>query len=200
MLPRSRVAVALACSVLGGCGPAKAPEPPLPAFVNVDIRGALIAPTKVGGSAWDGFGRLDGTAQLGLHQALRMVNPYAAAADFLANPTIAAIERPEPMGTVRATVNGTQVAALELPMAYSDTFTPLWSGARVSRLALTADTRVEVELIDKDLVKNDPMGAATITTSDVAAALRVGTVHHVNVAEQTNNQILFVDISAEPAR
>ncbi len=192
--------VMAACVMGAGCGQAKAPEPALPAFVDLDVRGALIGPTKVGGAGWDGLGRLDSSAQLGLHQALRMVNPYAAAADFLANPSMAAIERPEPKGAARATVNGVQVATLELPLVYRDTFTPMWSGARISRLALTTDTRVEVELLDADVLNDDPMGAATLTASDFASALRVGTVHHVPVAEQTNQQVLFIDISVEPAR
>lgn len=182
-----------------GCGAPRPPEKRLPAFVSVEVRGALIGPGKVDGAAWDGLGRLDATAQAGLGRALAAVDPYAAVVSFFANPALAALERPEPVGRVRATVNGVTVQELELPLAQRDTLTPVWNGTGLVRVPLVPDTRLELELYDKDLVNDDAMGAATITASDLATALRVGIVHHVRVAEQTNNQVLFVDISVEGA-
>lgn len=167
--------------------------------MNVEFRGALSGPSKFGGAAWDGLGQLDSSAQAGLGRALTAVDPYAAVLSFFANPALATLERPEPFGHARAAVNGVVVQALELPLAQHDTLTPMWSNARLVRVPLVVDTRLEIELYDKDLVNDDAMGAATITASDLATALRVGTVHHVRVAEQTNNQVLFVDISVEPA-
>jgi hypothetical protein len=88
---------------------------------------------------------------------------------------------------------------LELPLAQRDTLTPLWNNARLIRVPLVVDTRIEVERYDKDLVNDDAMGAATITASDIATALRIVTIHHVLIAEQPNNQVLFIDISVENA-
>jgi hypothetical protein len=181
------------------CGAPRAPTQTLPAFVNVEFRGALIGPSKFDGAAWDGPGQLDATAQNGLERALAALDPYAAVLSFFTNPALIALERPEPFGHVRAAVNGVVVQQLELPLTQRDTLAPLWSNARLIGVPLVVDTRLEIELYDKDLVADDGMGAATITASDVAAALRVGIVHHVRVAEQTNNQVLFIDISVEPA-
>lgn len=185
--------------VLASCGTPRAPEPALPAFVNVELRGGLIGPAKVGGAAWDGLGHLDAAAQGGLGRALAAVDPYAAVLSFFTNPALTALERPEPFGRVRATVNGVVVQELELPLAQRDTLTPVWSSTGFVRVPLVPDTRLEFELYDKDLVNDDAMGAATLTASDIAIALRVGVVHHVRVAEQTNNQVLFIDISVEAA-
>jgi hypothetical protein len=182
-----------------GCGALRAPQQSLPAFVDVEFRGALIGPSKFGGAAWDGLGRLDGSAQEGLAQALAAVDPHAAVLSFFTNPALAALERPEPFGHVRATVNGIVVQQLDLTLSQRDTLTPLWSNERLSRVPLVVDTRLEVELYDKDLVNDDAMGAATLKASDIAAALRVGTLHHVRVAGQTNNQVLFIDISVDGA-
>lgn len=192
-------AVVAIAALVASCGAPRAPEQTLPPFVNVEVRGALIGPSKFGGAAWDGLGRLDDSDQQGLARALAAVEPYAAVLSFFANPALAALERPEPSGHVRAAVNGVVVQQLDLPLAQHDTLTPLWNNARITRVPLVVDTRLEIELYDKDLVNDDAMGAATITASDMTAALRVGTVHHVRVAEQTNNQVLFIDISVEPA-
>ena len=43
------------------------------------------------------------------------------------------------------------------------------------------------------------MGAATINYAQLVAALRAGAIYRVRVAEQTNNQVLFVDISVDAA-
>jgi len=60
-------------------------------------------------------------------------------------------------------------------------------------------TRIEVDFFDKDFLSEDPMGAATISYAELVAALRNGATHRVRVAEQTNNQVLFVDISVDAA-
>lgn len=191
------VKVASISALVAGCGAPQAPQRTLPAFVNIEFRSALVGPSKFGGAAWDGLDELEDSAQKELGQALAAVDPYAAVLSYFTNPALMALERPEPFGHVRAAVNGVVVQQIELPLMQRDTLTPLWSKMRLIRVPLVVDTRLEVELYDKDLVNDDAMGAATITASDIATALRVGTVHHVRVAEQTNNQVLFIDISAE---
>jgi len=199
-LPLSKLALpaAIGAALAFGCGPATSPEPPLPTVVNVEFRQALIGPSKVGGAAWDGPGRLDSSAQGFLALALRAVNPYAAAVDVFANPAIAALERPEPRGRARCIVNGIRAQQVDL-VAQNNTLTPIWKDARLVRMPLGPSTRIELDFYDKDLLSDEPMGAATITYAQLVAALRAGATYRVRVAEQTNNQVLFVDISVDAA-
>jgi hypothetical protein len=67
---------------------------------------------------------------------------------------------------------------------------PGWSG-----VPLDQDIRFLVNLSDADLVYDDPIGTAEINMDDIKAALASKQVYHVNVADQTFNTILFVDIS-----
>lgn len=199
-LPLSMLAVpaALGAALASGCGPANAPGPQVPTVVNVEFRQALIAPSKVGGAAWDGPGRLDSSAQGFLAVALQAVDPYAAAVNAFANPAIAALERPEPRGRARCVVNGIRIQQLDL-VAQNNTLTPIWKDARLVDMPFGPATRIEVDFYDKDLLSEDPMGAATISYGELVAALRAGATHRVRVAEQTNNQVLFVDISVDAA-
>ena len=58
--------------------------------------------------------------------------------------------------------------------------------------------RLRVTVIDEDLWEDDPIGVAEINYDDVVAALEAGEVYQVKVAEQTQNQLLFVGISVMP--
>jgi hypothetical protein len=176
------------------CGRPSEPSAELPALVNVELRQALLGPNKVGGNAWDGLGRLDGNGQTLVLEALGKSDPIAELAVVFANPALAALEKPDPAGSVRCMSGPVEVQGLTLPKV-QDTFTPIWTGASMPRVPLAPTTRLEVDLWDKDLAVDDPMGTGTITYADLVRALREGTVHHVRVAEQTNNQVLFVDVS-----
>jgi hypothetical protein len=110
-----------------------------------------------------------------------------------------ALEKPEPRGRARALVNGAEVQATQLRTTQRDTLTPIWEDARFIRVPLNPTPRIELELYDKDLVNDDAMGTPIIVYSDLVAALRSGTLFHVPVADQTNNQVLFMDVLVEPA-
>jgi len=186
----------LACA----CSPAQAPETPLPGFVAVEFRGALIAPTKVNGAPWDGPGPLNASATTLVANAIADADPYHALLSVFANPAIAALDKPEPFGDAR--VMGAGVALLDVPLQTSerDTLTPIWTSATAPRVPLTPSTRIEVTLLDKDLQFDDAMGTATVTEGDLVAALRSGRVYHVPLAEQTHNQVLFLDLSVFAVR
>jgi hypothetical protein len=187
---------ALACA----CSPAQTPESPLPAFVAVEFRGALIAPTKVNGAPWDGPGPLDASAATLIAKALAGADPYDAALSVLANPAIAALDKPEPFGDARVMNAGAVLLHVPLQTSERDTLTPIWNSATAPRVPLAPSTRIEITLLDKDLEFDDAMGVATVTESDLVAALRAGTVYHVPLAEQTHNQVLFLDLSVYAAR
>jgi hypothetical protein len=197
-----RFCISLACAsglALMSCGHASEPTAQLPRFVNVEMRQALLGPSKVGGNAWDGLGRLDDNGRSLVVTALGKADPVAELAVVFANPALAALEKPDPGGSVRCMSGPVELQRLELPKV-QDTFTPIWSGAVLPRVPLAPATRLEVDLWDQDLAVDDPMGTSTITYAELVSALREGTVHHVRVAEQTNHQVLFVDVSVTGAR
>lgn len=177
------------------CSPSHAPETQLPGFVGVEFRGTLIAPMKVNGAPWDGPGPLDANATTLVGNALAHADPYRAVLSILANPAIAALDKPEPFGDAR--VMSASATLLDVPLQTSerDTLTPIWDAAVALRVALAPSTRIEVTLIDKDLQFDDAMGTATVTETDLVAALRSGKVYHVPLAEQTHYQVLFLDVS-----
>jgi hypothetical protein len=191
---RASFLLGFTASVVEGCGHASEPRSELPAFVNVEVRQARLGPSKVGGNAWDGFGRLDGNGQTLVLQALGKSDPIAELAVVFANPALAALEKPDPAGSVRCMSGAVELQRLTLPKV-QDTFTPIWTSTALTRVPLAQTTRLEVDLWDKDLAVDDPMGTSTITYTDLVSALQEGTVHHVRVAEQTNNQVLFIDVS-----
>jgi len=198
----ARLSVGLLCAfalATGSCGRASEPTSELPSFVSVEMRQALLGPSKVGGNAWDGFGRIDDRGQTLVLQALGKSDPVAELALVFANPALAALEKPDPAGSVRCMSGALELDRLNLPKV-QDTFTPIWSGRALPRVQLVPSTRLEVDLWDKDLAVDDPMGTSTITDTDLVSALREGTVHHVRVAEQTNNQVLFIDVAVTGVR
>jgi hypothetical protein len=136
-----------------------------------------------------------------IRAALQESDPYAAVLSAFANPTIAALEKPDPAGTAKAIgPDGIQVlAAIDLPK-FQDTLTPVWSNAFLKRVPLSPSARIEMVLIDKDLAVDDAIGTATIRYEDLVAALRARNVHHVPIADQTNRQALFIDVSVYAAQ
>jgi hypothetical protein len=172
----------------------------LPEFVNVEVRQALIGPTKMGGAPWDGPGHIEPQAISAVSLALEAPDPYTAVLSAFANPIIAGLEKPEPKGSVRAvSTDGTQVLAMVELRKMRDTITPLWSEAFLRNVPLNPSVRVEITLTDEDFSNDDPIGAATIRFDDLVAALHAGSVYHVPIADQTHRQALFVDLSVYPA-
>jgi hypothetical protein len=168
--------------------------------VTVRFEGALVGPGKVDHTTWDeSTSDIPQAAWDGLTQALAAANPYAAVVTLMAGPLLAPVAKPDPYGTV--SVDGVGVASqiqdlVPMASAPQDSFVvvapspPGWTGVRLDK-----DIRFRVHLLDSDLVYDDEIGVATINTDDLKAALEERKIHHVNVAGQTNNQLLFVDVS-----
>jgi hypothetical protein len=187
----------VACLAIA-CSGAQSSEPSasdLPPAVRVEFRQALLGPMKVGGAPWDGPGAVQPETVNAVTLALGAVNPQAELLALFANPAIAALDKPEPYGEARVVIAGSPIVVVKIDGAERDTLTPIWTTVALDRVPLQPDVRVEVTLYDRDLVNDDPMGAATITQQDLIAALQAGRIHHVRVAEQTNQQVLFLDIS-----
>ena len=93
---------------------------------------------------------------------------------------------------------------LEQPIVEeSDTFvsgTKTTSGAPLGWVDIPFSTslRVRVSLSDSDVLLDDTVGTAEIGYADLLEALAVGKTVPIGVADQTSNQLLFVDISVQP--
>ena len=82
-------------------------------------------------------------------------------------------------------------------MKKQDTFTPQWRSAW-DHVPLDGSARIHVEMIDRDLFLDDPMGVFEVNATWIQTALTAGRVVAVPVADQTNKQILFALVAARP--
>jgi hypothetical protein len=175
-----------------------------PVTVTVIFEGAVIGLGKVDHDPWDFDlgGAVPEAAWTELAKALTNSNPYGAVLGLFAQPLLQPVAKPDPYGMV--TVEGQGVRSesqwlAELGYEMKDTFRPAfpqrprWTGVPLDR-----DIRFTVQLLDEDLLEHDNIGTATINMDDVKAALAAKQVFHVNVAGQTDNQLLFFDISVLP--
>jgi hypothetical protein len=189
-----RGAILIAATAMGcGSGP-KFPSPPQ--LVGVILHGAVVAPTKIDGSAWDpDFGSAPaGAARALIAAALEEPVPYLAVLDVFQKPMAIALARPDPAGTAEVETpwgRGTR----DLPKI-QDTFTPTWQ-ARWDGVPLVEATRLRVSLTDKDVVNDDPIGDVVLNGTDLLAALKSARVAHVRVDDQSR-QILFLDVEVIP--
>jgi hypothetical protein len=163
--------------------------------MRVSIVDALIGPAKVSGLPWDGTGDAVDEGTWGeLAFALGGVDPYSAAAGILASLADSGTARPDPKGRVLL-YNAHEEIELELPMEFKNTYTPTWSDATLHGVPTSSELRLRVTLIDQDVMDDDPIGVVELTQSDLEAARVAGRVHHLQVNEQAQNQILFIGVS-----
>lgn len=178
-----------------GASPAYAvPARPMPTSVTVSIVGALIGPGKADGRTWDGPGHIDANAMGSVVGALAKANAYMAAAAVVGALSMDAFSKPDPYGYADLLAPN-QIARVALPLTYKDTFTPSWPGAELRNVPLRDGVRIRITLIDKDLSNDDPMGTVELNRNDLMAALEAGAVYPVRVAEQSANQVLFINVS-----
>jgi hypothetical protein len=189
-----------------GCGhaptapAANVPAPAPPPMVAVILHGAVIAPTKLDGTAWDvdlsGSPREAVAAVQALMAITDLPSIPAAIGLTFAKPCMVAIARPDPFGEAEVESNGS-VSSFQLPII-KDTFTPTWSGIRWSHVPLVSATRFRISLTDKDVAFDDPIGAATLNGEQLLPVLGAGTSVPVRVADQTQAQLLFVWLEVVP--
>jgi hypothetical protein len=134
-----------------------------------------------------------------LAQALGAPDPYVAVVVFITTAA-PALEKPEPFGSAELFAPGLATQAVQLDRrGQRDTFTPSWEGPPTWRnVPLSPTTRIRVLLSDRDIEYHDPMGTCDINYGDLVTALQARRVHHVKVADQTYQQVLFVGIEVWP--
>jgi len=176
--------------------------------VNLSIMGAVVGPTKWTGAPWDGRGKADPKAVKAVRKLMQGGGEVAAA--------IARIKELAPKGAASAPdVTGyviytgptsrelAQIASTRLALApkhepmennYQPRFDVGYRGWPVYRHSL-----FRLVLWDADRSHAEPMGVVKIRYRDIARAVESGKPTWVNVARQSYNQILFVEIRASKA-
>jgi hypothetical protein len=126
---------------------------------------------------------------------------FAAVETLLGDPSLNAITRPDPFGFAvlmapRYAHSGYVVGLSSRDTNDEDTFTPRWQ-PRITwpGVPLSDDTRILVELWDEDVDPEDLIGVAEISAVDLTEALEAKEPYPVEVADQTNNQLLFLKIA-----
>lgn len=185
-----------------GCGEgASSPEATLPSHVRVTLIDATTGVGKRDGKQWDGLGVIPEELLSVVSSALARKNPYVAVGSVLGPLAVDLFEKPDPKGWAEVWSGGVPAGRVDLKSTKEDTLEPQWRDAEgrapsFAGVPLHASTRVRVELVDDDNpLPDDAMGVCEIGYGELVAALQSQQVHHVNVAEQTRSQVLFVGIS-----
>ena len=176
----------------------------VPQAVSVYVVDAIIGPGKVTGGAWDGFGTVP-------PEVFDIVSNYVDLGnvdellDYIVNGGLAALAAPEPIGTADIDIGQGFLAEYQIVLAdktnnWEDTYTPTflngnggWTG-----VPFTEQTRIRVTLEDLDLQNDDPIGTAIINYGDLVEAWAENTKFWINVATQTQNQLLFLGVVVSP--
>jgi hypothetical protein len=202
--------VALVLAIALGCGNSRPQRPrlrmpppePLPSFVQVIIRDAVIAPSKSDGRVWDGFGSVPQDKLVSLGSLMRSGHPAAIAANvvtFVGSIAGHGVEAPEPYGMADLFVGGQSWGPRTLDrQGQRDTCTPFWDGATWDRVPLSPAVHISGQLLDRDIEYHDSIGNFVINYGHLVEALRARRVYPVKVDDQTSGQVLFVGLEVWP--
>lgn len=174
----------------------------LPEYVNVELIGALIAPTKADYSKWDGIDPDGGLIQA-VEDALVLAGEgvFVEVFDLLVDVANFAFDPPDAFGYAEIALGGVDVDAVDLAIEQDpvdDTFAPQWPGPPQPgwwSVALADMPSVRVTLTDADVVFNDTIGMAEIAYDDIVAAWLDQGIYPVRVDDQDLGRILFLTIS-----
>jgi hypothetical protein len=167
--------------------------------VSVRVEGAVIAPHRADGRSWNG-----GWWDLGLDAwqglgAGALPRSYGDLISSLANLELSGVERPNVYGDVLLESNDGQhlqpspLATRDAPVKDLVVAWPM--PADFPHVDLTEDVRVGVQVWNRNGDGDDFIGVAEINSADLTAARDAQRPYPVNVAAQTNNQLLYVNIS-----
>lgn len=187
------------------CGEPDTSDSEMPDYVTVELLGVLVGLAKIGDYTWDGEVKVPPDAlelvttamgAPGVGEALGVVQNYAAEGS----------NRPDPIGVAELDLGDGFEPSLTMTLAEWDsnidnTYQAQWEGPPYptwSPVPLAEGTRIRVTIEDEDwdIVwdQADRVGVATLTIDDLLDALHEGTSYWVKVGEQTNNQLLAVQI------
>lgn len=180
-----------------------------PVYVNFEILGAVVGPTKVNGRAWD--------ASFATGKTLNSIsstisNMYVPGSGIATSAIIDLIGKDAPKGKVAPDVIGYIVqTGLTTKKIGQRAFTPMVLANRhnLSRDSympnfstgyrgwpIYKNTRFRIQLWDKDFQNHDNIGTVEITYEDISSAIEHGKPKWISVADQSMNQLLFILITA----
>ncbi|MCG3173513.1 MAG: hypothetical protein GMKNLPBB_01710 [Myxococcota bacterium] len=168
---------------------------PMPETVTILVHGAIISPGKADGKVWDGPSRMIIDSKLA--QALAMTLPagYGAATQFFASSVNGVFEPPDPRGEIGLDVgSGFFEDKKKLPKV-GNTFMPKWTNTGWLNVPTSFKPRVEINLMDVDILAHDQIGTAMITWDDIQTAYQLGAEYPAPTHQRGNKTILFVIIS-----
>jgi hypothetical protein len=202
----SRLVLGLICA---GCAAtvhdAQAQQPQQQRVV-IRVVDAYIAPAKATGMPWDGMGpAIDSKLVHDVLAAVGTVNWQARIVSLMAPLVNKGMEPPDVAGTARLLRGGqpwtcvdgtTTCTTVQLPMIKDD-YVPTWNPTpTLPAVPLSEQLALEIYLVDKDAVNDDPIGTMVLRASEIRQALaNGGQVTHFRVDNQTQNQALYVGIS-----
>lgn len=190
-------------------------QPSQPRYATIVIDGALLNAAKTDGRCWD-YGCKDKESREAAKAAAKVakaaivaatsvasasVAPYAAAFAVLAPIAAKTMSHPDAAGWAYLITNGAFSPPQELKVQ-PDTLTPAWN-LRFQHVILDPGTNIRLQLVDADpdipgFNGDDAMGRVNVTADDLAKAIQAGGSYNLHVAEQTDNQVLFVKLSVYP--
>jgi hypothetical protein len=169
----------------------------------IEILGATISPTKVGGAPWDGFESVPPEVTNAVSKALAATEPQAAVAVALAPIANKKLQPPDVAGTAELLVGGAVTQVQGMPKDQDD-YMPSWHpGARFTGVVVDERTRIRVHLVDKDMgsfigaESDDEIGTVYISERELRRGVAKGNVLQVRVDDQ-NSQILFIALMVYP--
>ena len=173
----------------------------LPETFSVDFHGALIGPAKSDRTTWDGNSAISDADWATLLALNPSTAPYGELAGFLADLAMSTLYKPDPFGYMELNRGNGYDPELLQHLAtegnnIQDSFQPMWPSPLTgyTGVPFNEDMRIRTRLWDKDLLNNDPIGAAVIGFDHILEAYLDEGVYWVNVADQTQQQLLMLAI------
>ncbi len=163
------------------------------AVVGIRVQSMLVGVSSTG-LEWDTTFSV--TARL--VAALAVASGYVQATgviEEIVDSLSTAVAAPDPSGVVRIYVDGRVVGERSFGPR-SDTFQPSFTDLGWDDVPIgAANVRVEIRVRDEDVFDAEDICTCQLSEDDLLNALLSGRVFHVRVADQCNNQLLFVGVS-----
>ncbi|RXJ79343.1 hypothetical protein [Arcobacter sp. F2176] len=175
-------------------------------YINLTVLGAVIAPTKIDKTTWDKGGiKIDNASSNLISEMLTTGIPVSSIMNTIGNNAAKGTAAPDVIGYIQligsslkniSNIAWTPIVLATKSYALSkDSYTPSFN-AGYKNWPLFKENRFRIVLWDADLFDDDPIATVELTYNDVMNAIKVGKTTWINVAEQGNNQLLFIQISA----
>ncbi|WP_203142727.1 hypothetical protein [Marinobacter mangrovi] len=188
---------------------ANAADKALPQKLDIEFLSALIGPVKVNGKPWDAAANINRTA---VSMISDMIAPGSGIA---ASSVVSAVAKDAPQGTSAPDVIGyvvqkgttttslAKVAGIPLALALNrqktqDSYTPRFY-AEYQGWPVYEGTRFQVQLWDKDLIRNDQIAVVELNYDQLSQAAKSEKPVWINVADQSMKQLLYILISVTPS-